>query len=177
MGGPKTLRHRPLRPSVGDANDLEIRWEFGPVTQRPQTAVGAVPTCRDCASLCNSHDAASERRIVAYVLAVEAIGVAIHGHPDRAARHQRHRRHFVCDIAVVIDLIDRAPVGGLVERRLDETDQRVVRLSFTPRGEQRVAAVAHIEELRRQVRRGARTGIDALVVLCLDVVRVAIAQR
>jgi DNA-binding MarR family transcriptional regulator len=50
-----------------------------------------------------------------------------------------------------IGLVDRAEALGLVERRRDPSDQRLVRVVLTARGRQRVdgLAVAHLEELRR----------------------------
>lgn len=51
----------------------------------------------------------------------------------------------------VVELIDRAVEDGLVERRRDDEDQRVVRLSLTPLGEERIEELTrlHLEELRR----------------------------
>ncbi len=43
----------------------------------------------------------------------------------------------------MVELIDRAVDAGLVERRGDEADQRIVHLQLTPLGEER------IEELSR----------------------------
>ncbi len=50
-----------------------------------------------------------------------------------------------------VELIDRAVTGGLVERRRDDEDARVVRLGLTPLGMQRVTELTalHLEELRR----------------------------
>jgi len=51
----------------------------------------------------------------------------------------------------VVELVDRAARAGLVERRLDEHDHRIVRVSLTPEGEQRLTQLssAHLEELAR----------------------------
>ena len=50
-----------------------------------------------------------------------------------------------------VELVDRAERAGLVRRRPDAEDHRVVRLELTPRGSRQLAAVAalHREELRR----------------------------
>jgi DNA-binding MarR family transcriptional regulator len=73
--------------------------------------------------------------------------------------HKDPRGPTVSDIAdylvvrhhSAIGLINRAQDGGLLERHTDEDDQRVVRLSITPLGQQKLDAMAatHIEELRR----------------------------
>ena len=50
-----------------------------------------------------------------------------------------------------VELVDRAQELGLVERRRDDADHRVVRLGLTAEGRQRLAALtgAHVEELSR----------------------------
>jgi DNA-binding MarR family transcriptional regulator len=50
-----------------------------------------------------------------------------------------------------VELADRAEAAGLVRRRVDPEDQRVVHLELTPMGERRLAALAalHLEELSR----------------------------
>jgi DNA-binding MarR family transcriptional regulator len=78
--------------------------------------------------------------------------VAVRGHDDV-------RGPTVGDIAAalllrhhsVVELLDRAEVAGLVVRRNDEEDQRVVRISLTAAGERCVERLAalHIEELSR----------------------------
>lgn len=54
----------------------------------------------------------------------------------------------------VVGLVDRAEAAGLLRRRRDEVDHRVVRLELTPLGEARLAALSalHLEELRRLAR-------------------------
>jgi DNA-binding MarR family transcriptional regulator len=49
------------------------------------------------------------------------------------------------------ELADRAERAGLVARRLDPDDQRVVRLALTPRGRRVLERLSmlHLEELRR----------------------------
>jgi len=50
-----------------------------------------------------------------------------------------------------VGLVDRAAAAGLVERRADPDDQRVVRLRLTPTGARRLRQLSrkHLEELRR----------------------------
>lgn len=71
-----------------------------------------------------------------------------HGHPPSVgeiADHLLLRHHSV------VELVDRAAAAGLVERVADDEDQRVVRVTVTPHGEERLRAlsVAHVEELSR----------------------------
>lgn len=76
--------------------------------------------------------------------------LAIRGHGDApsigdVAAHLLLRHHSV------VELVDRAVAAGLVERRHDADDHRVVRLHLTADAERRVAALAavHLEELSR----------------------------
>jgi DNA-binding MarR family transcriptional regulator len=50
-----------------------------------------------------------------------------------------------------VQLADRVEALGLIRRRRDEDDRRVVRLRLTRAGERRVAAIsaAHLEQIRR----------------------------
>lgn len=50
-----------------------------------------------------------------------------------------------------VGLVDRAEKGGLVERREDAADKRIVRLRLTPLGEELLGrlSAAHLEELER----------------------------
>ena len=50
-----------------------------------------------------------------------------------------------------VELIDRAETAGLVRRRGDDDDGRVIRVLLTARGEERLSqlAPAHLDELRR----------------------------
>jgi DNA-binding MarR family transcriptional regulator len=61
------------------------------------------------------------------------------------ANHLLLRHHSV------VGLIDRAELAGLVERRADPDDQRVVRVHLTSLGARRLASLAavHLEELKR----------------------------
>ncbi|HEV7861381.1 MAG TPA: MarR family transcriptional regulator [Acidimicrobiia bacterium] len=77
--------------------------------------------------------------------------LAIRGHGDPlgpsiadVARHLLIRHHSV------VGLVDRTQELGLIERHRDEGDHRLVRLTLTPLGRERVnaLAVAHLKELR-----------------------------
>ncbi|CAN5486582.1 MarR family transcriptional regulator [soil metagenome] len=76
--------------------------------------------------------------------------LAIRGHGEApsirdVADHLLLRHHSV------VELVDRAADGGLVERVADDADQRITRLQLTPEGMRRVEllAAAHLEELSR----------------------------
>ncbi|MBS1676193.1 MAG: winged helix-turn-helix transcriptional regulator [Actinobacteria bacterium] len=78
--------------------------------------------------------------------------LAIKGHPGDApptigelSDYLATRHHSV------VELIDRAVDAGLVERRRDEEDHRIVHLLLTPLGERRIAGLSrlHLEELQR----------------------------
>jgi DNA-binding MarR family transcriptional regulator len=78
--------------------------------------------------------------------------LAIRGHGDRrgptiadVARHLMIRHHSA------VGLVDRTQDLGLIKRRRDPDDQRLVRLALTPLGEDRVnaLALAHLTELRQ----------------------------
>jgi DNA-binding MarR family transcriptional regulator len=78
--------------------------------------------------------------------------VAVRGHPDRrgptvgeVARYLGLRHNST------VGLVDRAAAAGLVTRRTDDEDRRVVRLRLTPAGRNVLAALAaqHRNELSR----------------------------
>ena len=78
--------------------------------------------------------------------------LAVRGHPgpqgptvSDVAEHLQLRRHSV------VGLINRAEVAGLLTRRADADDQRVVRLSLTRLGARRLEQLSalHLEELNR----------------------------
>lgn len=78
------------------------------------------------------------------------LAVKGHGDPDgptisEGSAYLALRHHSA------VELIDRAQRAGLVRRRLDAEDHRVVRLSLTPLGEERIRRLSqlHLEELRR----------------------------
>jgi DNA-binding MarR family transcriptional regulator len=66
-----------------------------------------------------------------------------------AADHLLLRHHSV------VELVDRAEASGLIRRRSDPSDRRVVRLRLTPLGRRRLEGLStlHVEELRRLARR------------------------
>jgi len=76
--------------------------------------------------------------------------LAVRGHSETPtigdlAEHLLLRHHSV------VELVDRVEQSGLVRRRQDDADHRVVRVELTAKGERRLAAVSarHREELRR----------------------------
>ena len=76
------------------------------------------------------------------------LAVRGHGSPPtigEVADHLLLRHHSA------VELVDRAERAGLVRRRPDPADHRVVRLELTARGARHLATVAapHREELRR----------------------------
>jgi DNA-binding MarR family transcriptional regulator len=76
------------------------------------------------------------------------LAVRGHGEPPtigEVADHLLLRHHSV------VELVDRAARAGLLERRPDPDDHRVVRLALTADGEARLAALsaAHLQELHR----------------------------
>lgn len=78
--------------------------------------------------------------------------LSIAGHPDpQGPTISDLAEYLVIRHHSAIGLINRAEAGGLVRRGADAVDRRVVRLTITPAGKQRLDALAaaHIEELRR----------------------------
>ncbi|MGN6275657.1 MAG: MarR family winged helix-turn-helix transcriptional regulator [Solirubrobacterales bacterium] len=78
--------------------------------------------------------------------------LAVRGHPDPAGPTVGElAEYLVLRHHSVVELIDRAAKGGLVERVGDEEDHRVVRLRLTTQGEQAIEQLSrlHLEELRR----------------------------
>lgn len=78
--------------------------------------------------------------------------LAVRGHPDprgptigEVADYLLLRHHSA------IGLVDRAEDGGLLTRRRDPDDHRVIRLALTPDGAERLEGLSalHLEELRR----------------------------
>jgi len=76
--------------------------------------------------------------------------LAVRGHDGDptigdVADHLRLRHHSA------VELVDRAERAGLLQRRTDPDDRRVVHLELTADGEARLAALsaAHLTELRR----------------------------
>jgi len=78
--------------------------------------------------------------------------LAVRGHPDPAgptigeiASYLVLRHHSA------VELVDRAQRAGLVRRRFDATDRRIVHVALTDAGESRIGQLSklHLEELRR----------------------------
>ncbi len=90
--------------------------------------------------------------------------LAVRGHPDR-------RGPTIGDVADYLllrhhsagGLVDRAEQAGLVTRRRDPEDHRVVRLVLTPAGEAKLEALSalHVAELERLARSLPGEGIPA----------------
>ena len=78
--------------------------------------------------------------------------LAIRGHRDpRGPTIADVARALLVRHHSAVGLVDRTRDLGLVERRRDPDDQRLVRLTLTPLGHERVnaLALAHLKELRR----------------------------
>lgn len=77
--------------------------------------------------------------------------VAIKGHPGKVPPTVGELADYlVTKHHSVVELVDRAAEAGVVERRRDEDDQRVVRVALTPLGEEKVEDLTrlHLAELR-----------------------------
>jgi len=77
--------------------------------------------------------------------------LAIKGHPGETAPTVGELADYlVSKHHSVVELIDRAVDAGVVERRRDEEDGRVVHLLLTPLGEERIEKLSRLtlEELR-----------------------------
>src|SRR5258707_11052661 len=78
--------------------------------------------------------------------------LAIRGHDDPAGPTIGDIAHaLVLRHNSAVGLVDRAVDANLVERTVDESDSRVVRLRLTASGARRIRQLsrAHLEELRR----------------------------
>jgi DNA-binding MarR family transcriptional regulator len=94
----------------------------------------------------------TQARAVGLTPAQHQLLLAIRGHSDPlgptigdVATHLLLRHHST------VELVDRAHAAGLVDRTVDENDQRMVRLRLTTDGERRLVALTtqHLDELRR----------------------------
>jgi DNA-binding MarR family transcriptional regulator len=77
--------------------------------------------------------------------------LAIKGHPGEVAPTVKELADYlVTKHHSVVELIDRAADAGVVERRRDEVDGRVVHLVLTPLGEEKIEQLSRLalEELR-----------------------------
>jgi DNA-binding MarR family transcriptional regulator len=93
-----------------------------------------------------------QARAVGLTPAQHQLLLAIKGHPGgEAPTIGELSHHLVSHHHSVVELIDRAVDAGLVERRRDEIDQRIVHLLLTALGEERIEELSrlHLEELRR----------------------------
>ncbi len=79
--------------------------------------------------------------------------LAIRGHPDRRGPSVGQLADYLCiQHHSAVQLIDRTEQLGLIARnRTDDKDRRLVRLTLTPAGQEKLAllSTAHREELRR----------------------------
>ena len=78
--------------------------------------------------------------------------VAIKGHPGSAAPAIHEiASYLLLQSHSVVGLVDRAELAGLVRRRPDTGDARVVRIELTEKGDQIVTGLtqAHLVELRK----------------------------
>ena len=100
------------------------------------------------------HWSEAQARAVGLTAAQHQLLLAIRGHDGAdgaeptigdVAGHLLVRHHSA------VELIGRAETAGLVARHTDAEDHRVVRLSLTELGAQRLSALSalHVEELRR----------------------------
>jgi DNA-binding MarR family transcriptional regulator len=78
--------------------------------------------------------------------------LAVRGHPDGPPTVRDVAEHLLLRHHSVVGLIDRAEAAGLVERRPDPDDHRVVRLRLTAQGARVLRGLAelHLDELRRR---------------------------
>src|SRR4051794_8556973 len=92
----------------------------------------------------------SEARVAGLTPAQHQLLLAVRGHPGDptigdVAEHLLLRHHSA------VELVDRAERAGLLRRRSDPDDRRVVHLELTPEGGAHLDALstAHLAELRR----------------------------
>jgi DNA-binding MarR family transcriptional regulator len=93
-----------------------------------------------------------QARAVGLTPAQHQLLLAIKGHPGEAAPTIGELADYlVSKHHIVVELSDRAVDAGLVERRRDEADHRIVHLMLTPLGEERIEelSVLALEELRK----------------------------
>jgi DNA-binding MarR family transcriptional regulator len=77
--------------------------------------------------------------------------LAVRGHGDpRGPTIADVARHLLIRHHSAVGLVDRTQDLGLIERKRDDDDHRLVRLALTPLGRERVnaLALAHLKELR-----------------------------
>lgn len=94
----------------------------------------------------------AEARAAGLTPAQHQLLLAIRGHPGGISPTVGDlAEHLVLRHHSVVELIDRAERADLVTRTRDPDDHRVVHLSLTPMGRQRIEELSqlHLEELRR----------------------------
>jgi DNA-binding MarR family transcriptional regulator len=91
-----------------------------------------------------------QARAVGLTPAQHQLLLAIKGHPGEAPTVGELSDYLVSKHHSVVELIDRAVDAGLVERRRDDADHRIVHLELTALGEERIEELSrlHLEELR-----------------------------
>ncbi|MBS1863199.1 MAG: winged helix-turn-helix transcriptional regulator [Actinobacteria bacterium] len=97
------------------------------------------------------HWSEEQARSVGLTPAQHQLLLAIKGHPAGSAPTIGELAHYLASKHhSVVELIGRAEAAGLVERRRDEDDHRVVHLVLGPLGEERIEELSrlHLEELR-----------------------------
>jgi DNA-binding MarR family transcriptional regulator len=87
--------------------------------------------------------------------------LAIRGHPGGRPTIGDIAEHLLVRHHSVVGLVDRAERAGLVRRRFDSHDHRVVRLQLTAAGARKLAQLTrdHLEQLHR-VARGTFDRVD-----------------
>src|SRR5579859_2208729 len=78
--------------------------------------------------------------------------LSIRGHPDtRGPTMSDVANYLLVRHHSAVELVDRAEAAGLLERRPDPDDHRLVRIVLTPTGSDKVSSLSrlHVEELRR----------------------------
>jgi DNA-binding MarR family transcriptional regulator len=98
------------------------------------------------------HWSEKEARSAGLTPAQHQLLLAVRGHPAEAAPTIGELSDYlVLRHHSVVELVDRAEEAGLVRRRRDRSDHRLVRLRLTPKGSRRIERLSklHLEELRR----------------------------
>lgn len=94
----------------------------------------------------------SEAKAAGLTPAQHQLLLAVRGHPHETGPTIRElSEYLVLRHHSVVELVDRASAAGLVDRKRDGGDQRVVRVRLTADGERRIEELSrlHLEELRR----------------------------
>lgn len=96
----------------------------------------------------------SERqtRAVGLTPAQHQLLLAVKGHRDQHPPTISHlAEYLLLRHHSTVELVNRVEAAGLVERRRDRDDARVVRVVLTPQGEERLAKLTalHLQEIRR----------------------------